>query len=64
MIAARPEFPNHIRDLPPELGRVAVFIVAMGAAEGTRKASEKTVASCEGDLCAIRKDNSLAGGAR
>jgi hypothetical protein len=44
----RPHFPNHVRDLAPELVRIAVFVITIGPAENEREASEKTVAGCEG----------------
>jgi hypothetical protein len=52
----RPHFPNDVRDLPPELARIAVFAVALGPAEDKREAAEKTVAGCEADRCAIKEN--------
>jgi hypothetical protein len=50
---APPIFSNYRRDLPAEVARVAVFIVAIGPAEDHRPAHEKTVAGCEGVSCAL-----------
>jgi hypothetical protein len=49
----RPIFPNDVRDLAPEVARIAVFVVAIGPAEDKREAHEATVAGCEGDRCKI-----------
>jgi hypothetical protein len=51
----RPHFPNHVRDLAPELARLAVFYVAIGRGpEDHRPAEDKTVSGCESQRCAIR----------
>jgi hypothetical protein len=50
----RPHFPNHVRDLVPELARIAVFVIPIGSGgKDGREAHEKTVASCESATCAI-----------
>jgi hypothetical protein len=46
--AFRPIYPNHIRDLAPELARIAVFVIAIGPGPEDRRSPEaKTVAGCE-----------------
>lgn len=55
MTGLRPQFPNHVRDLSPELARIAVF--ATRPSLGLRPIGtthEKSVASCEGAACSIR----------
>jgi hypothetical protein len=50
----RPTFPNHVRDLAPEVARIAVFVIAIGPApKDVREAHEATVAGCEGAACVI-----------
>jgi hypothetical protein len=54
MSGDRPIFPNHVRDLAPEVARIAVFVVAIGPApKDGREAHETTVAGCEGAACVI-----------
>jgi hypothetical protein len=54
MSGDRPTFPNHVRDLAPEVARIAVFVIAIGPApKDGREAHETTVAGCEGDRCKI-----------
>lgn len=51
---ARPRYPNHVRDLAPELARIAVFIIAIGPGpEDHRPHHETLVAGCEGAHCAL-----------
>ena len=49
-----PVFPNSDRNLPPEIARVATFIVpiALTVFDG-REPSEAAVAGCEGAACLI-----------
>jgi hypothetical protein len=50
----RPHFPNHVRDLAPELARLAVFCVAIEhGPEDRRPAEDKTMSGCESQRCAI-----------
>ena len=50
----RPDFSNCVRDLAPELARIAVFVIPIGyGMRDGREALEKTVASCEGARCEI-----------
>jgi hypothetical protein len=51
----RPHFPNYVRDLVPELARIAVFVVAIGRGPEVdgRKPEVTVVGGCEGDRCAI-----------
>ena len=50
----RPIFPNHVRDLAPEVARIAVFVIAIGPApKDGREAHEASVAGCEGAACLI-----------
>jgi hypothetical protein len=62
----RPHFPNHVRDLAPELTRIAVFIVAIGRGPEVdgRKTEDKVVAGCEGASCVIPSPNPVGGGLR
>jgi hypothetical protein len=63
MSGDRPTFPNHVRDLAPELARIAVFVIAIGPApEDKREPHEATVAGCEGDRCAIPSADPPLGG--
>lgn len=61
-MTARPEFQNDIRDLPPALVRIAVFIVAIGPGlEANRRSdADKSVSGSEGASCLIptREDRS------
>jgi hypothetical protein len=51
---AGPRYPNHVRDLAPELARIAVFIIAIGPGpEDHRLHHETLVAGCEGAKCAL-----------
>jgi hypothetical protein len=51
----RPIFRNDVRDLQPDIARIAVFIIplAFNIRDG-REPSEQSVASCEGDRCTIK----------
>jgi hypothetical protein len=51
-------FPADVRDLPPDVARAAVFVIALGGriTDG-REAHEMTVAGCEGGSCAIGADS-------
>jgi hypothetical protein len=53
--AFRPHFPNEVRDLAPELARIAAFVIAIGPAEDRREAHETTIAGCEGAACVMTK---------
>ena len=50
-------FPTDVRDLPPNVARAAVFVIALGGriTDG-REAHETTIAGCEGGSCAIRAE--------
>jgi hypothetical protein len=54
-MTALPEFQNDIRDLPPTLLRIAVFIVAIGPGPGADRRSDpdKVVSGCESAPCLI-----------
>ena len=47
--------PRPVRELAPELARIAIFVIKVGPIEDNRKASEKTVASCEGGSCVLQQ---------
>jgi hypothetical protein len=51
----RPVFPAHIRNLPTEIARIAVFNIAIGPGPDQDKRPEhaKTVAGCEGGSCTV-----------
>jgi hypothetical protein len=51
----RPLFPNHARDLAPELACVAVFIIAIGPGPDadSRSDADKSVPGCEGSHCIL-----------
>jgi hypothetical protein len=52
-----PHFPNHVRDLAPDLARIAVFVVPIGRGmKDGREAHEKSVAGCEGASCQLPRD--------
>jgi hypothetical protein len=53
-------FPAGVRDLPADVVRSSVFAVALGGriTDG-REPHETTVASCEGDRCAIRSGSEM-----
>jgi hypothetical protein len=54
-------FPAHMRDLPPSIIRDSTFSIAIGGRiEDRRAAHETTVASCEGDRCAIAVNSKVA----
>jgi hypothetical protein len=44
---------NYIRDLPPEIARVASFFVVIGPAEDQREEADKTAPACETTSCTI-----------
>jgi hypothetical protein len=52
---SRPEFPNDIRGVPPDIARVAVFVVAInpGPSIDDRPDADKAVSGCEGGSCLI-----------
>lgn len=56
----RPIFRNDVRDLQPDIARIAVFIVPLDfGIRDRREPSEQTVASCEGDRCSIKALSTL-----
>ena len=54
MSGERPVFSNYERDLPPEIARMATFVIplAFNVRDG-REANEKTVGGCESNRCAM-----------
>jgi hypothetical protein len=53
-LGARPHFPNHVRDLSPELARAAVFVIAIGPGPEDRRPHHETiVAGCDGTKCSL-----------
>jgi hypothetical protein len=54
-MTALPEFQNDIRDLPPGLLRIPVFIVAIGPVPGADHSSDsdKVASGCESASCLI-----------
>jgi hypothetical protein len=54
-MSSRPEFPNDIRDVPPDIARVAVLVVAVNPRPSIdgRPDAGKAVSGCEGGSCLI-----------
>lgn len=58
---ARPVFSNHVRDLAPEIARIAVFVIAIRLGpEDHRPHHETLIAGCEGAGCALPSTTSPA----
>lgn len=55
----RPIFSNYVRELAPELARIAVFTITIGRGpvEDRREAHEQSVSGCESSRCVIRADS-------
>lgn len=55
LMSSRPEFPNDIRDVPPDIARVAVFVVAINPTPSIdgRPDADKAMSGCEGGSCLI-----------
>jgi hypothetical protein len=50
----RPIFPNELRDLSPELTRIAVFVIVIGRRpEDRRPDADKSGPCCEGSRCVL-----------
>jgi hypothetical protein len=50
----RPVYPASLRELPPEIARVAVFTIAIGKGpEDNRPHHETTVGGCESSHCEL-----------
>jgi hypothetical protein len=60
----RPEFPNDVRDLPRDIARIAVFVIAVGRGPDAdhRPDADKVVSGCEGGSCLIPAREGIANG--